>query len=119
MMDCYCNYDRPKVYVATIPRARKQHVCDECGRKIEPKERYERVFGVWDYASNFLTCDRCMTLRQWVTNNVPCFCWAHGNMLEDAEETIKEAMWRAGEEARGLWFGFLRKKYDVVRGRSQ
>jgi hypothetical protein len=115
MTECYCDYDAPKVYRATIRRARKEHTCEECGRKINPKEKYEHVFGVWEYVGNFKTCDRCTTLRQWVKNNIPCFCWAHGNMIDDAEEAVKEATWRAGDEVNGLWFGFLRKKYSCVR----
>ena len=120
MTDCYCDYDPPKFYVSTMPRARKEHTCDECGHKIQPKEIYERATGMWDGSPDtFVTCERCVTLRQWVKNSVPCFCWAHGNMIEDAEETIKDAWWRARDEVSGIWFGFLRRKYAVQRGREK
>lgn len=77
-----------------------------------PGETYERVFGVWEgNASRFRTCQKCVDLRQWVKNNVPCFCWAHGSMIDDAKEAIEAACERASEETRGLRFGFLRKRY--------
>ena len=42
--DCFCDYgDPPDFYVATKPKARKHHVCEECGGPIMPGERYERV----------------------------------------------------------------------------
>lgn len=114
--DCSCDYDPASVYTATRPKARKSHKCEECGGPIKPGETYERVFGVWDgYASTFKTCERCFDLRQWVKNNVPCFCWAHGNMLDDADEAVAEARWRARDETVGLRFGFLRRREMIRR----
>lgn len=75
-----------------------------------PGESYERVTGVWDGTFDmFKTCERCCEIRQWVKNNVPCFCWAHGNLNEDARETVYEAALRAPEETRGLRFGLERR----------
>ena len=115
MTDCYCDYEPARIYSSRVQRARKEYICEECGAKIPPGEQYERAFGVWDFASEFMTCERCLNLRQWVTNSVPCFCWAHGNMIEDAKETVDSAWYRAGDEALGLRFGFLRKLYSVRR----
>jgi hypothetical protein len=115
-IDCYCDGDPATIYSATKPRARKEHRCDECGAKIKPGEQYENVFGVWEgYGSTWKTCERCYDLRQWVKNNVPCFCWYHGNMLEDAAMTIDDATFRAPAETAGLRFGFLRRKYLIER----
>jgi hypothetical protein len=41
--------------------------------------------------------------------NVPCFCWAHGNMIEDARSTAQSAHEQAGDEVAGLRFGLLRR----------
>jgi hypothetical protein len=109
-MDCFCDYDAPEVYSSTKPKARKPHQCEECGGPILPGEKYEYVFGKWDgYVSTFKTCERCFDIRQWVKNNVPCFCWAHGNMIEDAKEAVAEAQYRAKAETVGLQFGLLRR----------
>lgn len=108
--DCACDYEPAEVYQAAIRKARKEHVCDECGAKIIPGDRYENVFGVWEgYGSTWKTCEHCRDIRQWVKNNVPCLCWAHGNTIEDCKEAVSEAAYRAPNEARGLRFGLLRR----------
>lgn len=87
MSDCFCDYDPPQFYSASTPKARKVHRCAECGRAISAGEDYERVVGKWDGSvSVFKTCCRCMALRQHLKAHVPCFCWAHGNLLSDAIE---------------------------------
>lgn len=116
MSDCYCDYDPPEFHSRYIRVARKSHKCEECGGPILSGERYEYVAGKWEgYFNYFKTCERCVDLRQWVQNNVPCFCWAHGNMTEDAAEAVEEAVFRAPTETVGLRFGFLRRK--VLRSR--
>ena len=42
----------------THPRARKPHKCSECGRTIEPGERYERTAGSWE--GDFFTSLACL-----------------------------------------------------------
>ncbi len=116
MTDCWCDYDPPEFSSRSYPKARKQHRCEECGKPINPGEQYECVAGKWDgYFSTFNTCPRCVDLRRWVTNSIPCFCWAHGNMLDDAREAVDQARIRARDETAGLWFGFLRRLYAVKR----
>ncbi|GAA6121494.1 hypothetical protein [Acidovorax sp. FG27] len=84
---CYCDYDPAEFYSVSVPTARKAHRCDECGRAISPGETYERVIGKWDGSvSVFKTCRRCTALRDHLKAHVPCFCWAHGNLLGDACE---------------------------------
>lgn len=116
-LDCFCDYDPATIYTATTPKARKEHRCDECGCKISIGQKYENVFGLWEgYASTFKTCEGCYDLRVWVTNNIPCFCWQHGNMLEDAQEAVNEAAYRAPAETVGLRFGFRRRR-EALRKR--
>lgn len=112
--DCFCDYDPPAFYDRSTPRARKQHICEECGVTIQPGETYERVVGKWDgHLSTFATCERCHDLRQYVENSVPCFCWAHGSMLDDAAECMSEARYHADEAARGFYFAYLRRRYAI------
>lgn len=116
MIDCICDYDPAQVYRREARAARKQYCCGECGGTIMPGELYEYTFGVWDgSASTFRTCERCRDIRQWVQNNVPCFCWAHGNLDEDAREAVEDAVVRAPEETVGLRFGLLRLKVQRRR----
>ena len=112
-MDCFCDYDPADVYRASIvAHARTRHTCSECGRLITIGERYERVFGVWEGDANtFKTCSRCLDLRDFVASNVPCFCWAHGNIIEDAMETAEEYH----EPGNGLLFGAYRRKVKILR----
>lgn len=110
MISCVCDYDPADFYNATIRTARKLHACFECGGQILPGDKYEHVTGKWEgRLDTFRTCERCHDIRQWVENNVPCVCWAHGNMIEDAEAAIDEACSRAPAETVGLRFGFRRR----------
>lgn len=111
-IDCYCDFEPADFHREQIRTARKAHRCYECSGLIAPGEKYEHVTGKWDGGpiDTFKTCERCYDLRTWVKNNVPCFCWYHGSMKDDAEETINDAAWRAKGEAVGLRFGFLRRK---------
>lgn len=116
MKECYCDYVPATFYKQEVRRARKQHRCEECCGIISVDEQYENVSGMWDgYIDTFKTCVRCLDIRVWVKNNVPCLCWQHQSMIEDCEEAIKEACWRAPDETKGLWFGFLRRR--ILRDR--
>jgi hypothetical protein len=109
-----CDYDPAEFYSATIRKARKQHKCFECRGFIEPGEQFEYVAGCWDGNFDyFKTCCRCVDLRTWVKNNIPCVCWAHGNLHDDLLENVRAASWRAGEEVRGVHFGFLRRMVAI------
>lgn len=65
--------------------ARKPHRCGECGRTIIPKERYERVAGVWD--GDFLTqltCEHCVVARGWLER--VCSTWLYNAVLADMQD---------------------------------
>ena len=110
--DCFCDYESPAVYSPrSIKSARKSHKCDECFKEIRVGESYERVWGIWERPDTFLTCCRCLELRNFVQQNVKCFCWAHGNIIEDAIETAG-AYHEAGN---GLLFGAYRRKVLIDR----
>jgi hypothetical protein len=108
--DCWCDYDPPTFCTVTTPRARKRHKCDECSGYVEVGEQYEYTAGLWEgYFQIFKICERCYDLRTWVKNNVPCLCWAYGNITDDCRDAIDAVTECASAETRGLRFGFLRR----------
>lgn len=108
--DCSCDYDPPEFCNVEIRRARKAHKCEECSGPIIVGEPYEYAFGKWEgYTNEFKICERCHDILVWTKNNVPCLCWAYGNIIEDCKGAIEEARFRAPAETRGLWFGLLRR----------
>lgn len=112
--DCVCDYEPAEVYSASrIKCARKDHKCDECFRRIARGESYESVWAIWEgEPTTFKTCCRCLALREFVQQNVKCFCWAHGNMIEDAMGCADEYY----EQGNGLLFGAYRRKILIERG---
>jgi len=51
------------------------------------------------------TCERCLAVREFVQAHVPCFCWAHYNLLDDSRETADYY----AHETVGLFFGTQRR----------
>jgi len=87
---CFCDYEPAEFYCKTEYTARKEHKCAECGRAVEPGQRYEKVVGKWDGRLGFFkTCSRCTALREHLSAHVSCFCWAHGHLLEDIREEVR------------------------------
>lgn len=114
---CYCDdFERPKFYSATRHKARKEHKCCECRNTIKPLEFYERVFGKWDEVEEFKTCYFCLSFREYVQQNIPCFCWTFGDALWQGAEVLEEYSY----ELPGLKFAGLRilaegKRYYKMR----
>lgn len=118
-LSCYCDYDAPSVYNSRTVRARKQYRCEECSVAINPGDVHEYAFGVsdgWPYTAR--TCIHCVGVRQFVSINIPCFCWAHGNLHEDIQNIVEAAYWEAPEEVRGLRFGIGRRIIAAKRARA-
>ena len=59
-MSCYCDADPADVWNEKRRKARKNHVCSECGETIEPKEEYTYISclsdGDW---GTFKLCEYC------------------------------------------------------------
>lgn len=110
---CYCDYDDPPAfYHKETRKARKPHKCTECGRAIMPGERYEHIRAKWDSIPDVVrTCPRCLDLKRWVEAHVPCVCWYHHAIRDNAAEAIHEYM----HECPGLWFGWGRKEVAIRR----
>jgi len=90
-MDCYCDYTPASVYWPSRPIARKPHRCEECGREIRRGERYERVRGIWDgHPDTFCTCVYCLAIRDLIEARAKCWCWEHGNMIEQAMDWLRD-----------------------------
>lgn len=78
------------------PLARKSHRCGECGRVIEPTERYERHEGVCDGEwETHKTCLHCVAVRKWLSR--VCRGWVYTMVDEDLLEHFREGY--------GLWLG--------------
>lgn len=103
-MDCFCDFaDPPEFYHQATPMARKSHKCYECGCEITKGERYERVRAKWDcQVSTIKTCPDCVAVRD-AMEDMPCFCWLHGSLLDDVDDQFQEA-----EFSPGLRFNLLR-----------
>lgn len=113
-MDCACDYDAPIFYTSARPAARKSYRCHECGHAIMRGERYERVHAMWDRAygpQTLCTCMRCVALRDYAKDNLPCFCEGHGNMIEDAMDAIREY----AHELPGMLFHAYRLQVAINR----
>ena len=112
MSECVCDWEQPDFYRTKQTRARKAHFCYECDRKIAPGEHYEYNIGKWEGSiETSKTCFHCLALRDYIIAHVPCFCWMHGSIIDDAIETAKE--W--SHEAPGLLFGAYRLKIHIKR----
>lgn len=115
---CYCDYDPPDFHSSRIVRARKAYRCYECGKPIAIGERHEYAFGIVDgYSYQPRTCTHCLDIRQFVVNNIPCFCWAHGTLISDAREIISRAYEEAPDEVKGVAFGLGRLLVKARRAR--
>ena len=75
-----CNGDAPLIHKAKIVKARKDHQCCECYKKIIPGEKYEYVKGKWNFGfAVHKTCLDCKSIRDtffdsWVYTEVwDCF----------------------------------------------
>lgn len=91
-MNCLCAYVEPSYDGFTserIVKAKKQHVCVECGKTINIGEKYEYTFGVWDGEHDvYKTCCDCVSLRSIFF----CDGWYYGMMWEMAYEIVREAI---------------------------
>lgn len=95
MSDCSCIYvgasDLPVFLRDKEVKARVEHRCSECDRKILKGEQYEYVAGSWEGDfSVYKTCGDCLSIR----NELFCECWSYGEVWYDVGQHIK----RVGED---------------------
>lgn len=116
MTSCYCDDEAPPIFYRMKTHVAKvEHRCDECHGTISKGQSYERVSGMWaDQFDEFKTCQNCINLRDFVKAHVPCMCWSHGSMREEAIETAIEFSGKAP----GLLFGALRREVLIRKAKS-
>lgn len=84
MTACYCDYEAPEFYKVQSRVARKPHRCGECGRKIQPGERYTHCAGKWEGVfTAHHRCSHCDAVCEALDERIPCYCWYWGGLYED------------------------------------
>jgi len=114
-LSCDCGWDEgPELWQPEDRTARKQHVCGECRRTIEPGDEYRRIFYVYEGdASAHKMCERCADLDDSLA--ALGFCWAMGELREAHLEYIQEYVpftWSDDEETQ-LWNGRTLESFDI------
>lgn len=91
MSECACVYidngglEMPSFFASKDVKAKKEHVCSECGAVIEPGDQYERVVGKWrDGIDCYRTCRDCLSVRA----EFFCESWAYGEIWTDLQEHL-------------------------------
>lgn len=70
-------------------RARKPHKCTECGRVIDPGERYHFEAVLFDGAVGpHKTCEHCSVARNWL--GWECGGFVYGEVAEEIREHAEE-----------------------------
>ena len=70
-------------------KARKPHICSECGRKIEAGETYNVQRTVFDgNADSYKTCLHCQVVKSWLVKE--CGGYLYQGVLEDINEHRNE-----------------------------
>jgi len=73
MCNCSCDGDFPSILEETFPKARKKHICCECGSDIDPGEIYQKIKGLWeDEWLTFKTCMICYNIRHEANRQEEC-----------------------------------------------
>lgn len=83
---CMVDYaDHPEFYSHSVRKAKKSHICDECGREILPGERYDYASGKADGEMWFAkTCIHCTAVSEWL--RVVCGGVCHHAVYDDLKE---------------------------------
>ena len=89
-----CMYDEiddenVTIFINTIRKARKSHLCNECGRTIARKEPYHFLSGLWDGRfDSYKTCLHCQIGQHWLQRQ--CRGFLLGMTQEDLQEHFEE-----------------------------
>lgn len=92
----YC-YEGGSDFVAStlVRNARTEHVCTECGRRVQPGQHYTRLAGVFDgqFWSDKL-CGTCDLKRRWLSRRG--HAWVIGLIGSDFEYCLNPAAFPDG-----------------------
>ena len=98
----------------TDPVARKAHKCHECGRAIEPGERYHVDRFAWEgKIKNHKTCAHCMVARGWLQDE--CGGYLFGGVEEDIRDHAHEGHYPMGVSRLAVGMAW---KWRTPRGRA-
>lgn len=110
---CGCDDgDAEHLSTTHVKAARKEHRCTDCARTIRVGESY--VADTWLFEGSVDTtkgCADCAAIVDYMRAAVPCFCWMHDSLLDDALECAREY----DHESPGLVFGLLRRFVTIAR----
>lgn len=83
---CDC-IDPVKILNKKKATAAKRHICNECGRIIEPKEKYENIVYVCSNRKFYVhkTCEACVSIRETFFNG-----YTFGEVILALKEYIKD-----------------------------
>jgi len=113
----------PSFFQETKPKARKSHVCDECGAPIPRGLRYWYAFGVWDGEPEtwkaHLHCakfrDRYNTYLQSEAGYYPDECAPFGCLTDHTWQDPDDNQWHARWVRLRDW---IRRRYGMVGASS-
>lgn len=116
-MSLYCNFgEYAEVYSASVHVSRERRTCDECNGLIEPGERYQRAWMIFEGQQDVLrTCCRCLPMAEWVVRN--CGCRMHGDLWRHLEKDVFEEM--RGDLAPGVHLKVGRWIVECRRWRAE
>lgn len=120
---CYCDGEPAAICESNVRKARKPHMCVECGTAISSGARYEHVKGLWEGRwSSFRTCMECVGLRWNMLDVNDCACWTYGQLYESVEymdEIDEEIALYGGEPTELLLEGFKAMRSRMAEAKSQ
>ncbi len=118
MSECQCSIDvgddcdAPEFYSSIDRKARVEHKCYECHRKINPGEKYRYTSCKWEaHIFTSKTCSDCESVR------ATFFCSSlSGSLWDDFEEAASENEGRFAQECINLLTPVAKRKVlDIIK----
>ena len=74
----------PECFIEKNRKARKTHICCECGETIEKGDLYRYESGIWEgEPKDYKTCVDCLSVR-----DTFCCSFVYGGLWEDMQDMI-------------------------------
>lgn len=110
---CECE-DGPEFSSMKLCKARKVHICCECGEDIPVGTEYERYSGKWEGdVFTYATCERCRDLRDSYTELG--YCVYLGELWENHRDMISDENSHAWNVATQV----LNRRYELYLKRKK
>ena len=93
MFDCYCENEYSDVWIEKTVRARKEHICCECGGKIRRGEIHNTAKSLYEGEWSLLRrCPACQAaacdMEELTSAHGGCFCNMWGDMRDRLWEIL-------------------------------